>query len=58
MSMDLAYLLARYQNSLRLAAAAACIASRASHRALAAEYAKRIHAWQRIHGAPDLAIAA
>ena len=56
--MDLAYLLARYHNSLRLAAAAACIASRASHRALAAEYAKRIHAWQRIHGAPDLAIAA
>lgn len=56
--MDLAYLVARYQNSLRLAAAAACVASRASHRALAAEYAKRIQAGQRRHGAPELAVAA
>lgn len=56
--MDLAYLLSRYQNSLYRAAVAACVASRASHRALAAGYADRIREWLRIHGTPNLAVAA
>lgn len=56
--MDLAYLLSRYQNSVRRASAAACVASRASHHALAAAYARRIQEWQRANSAADLAIAA
>jgi hypothetical protein len=58
MSMDLAYLLSRYQNALRNTAAAACVASRASHRALALGYADRIREWHRANGTPELAIAA
>ncbi|MGN8000355.1 hypothetical protein ACTJKY_15460 [Sphingomonas sp. 22176] len=53
--MDLAYLLSRYQNALRSTSAAACVASRASHCALAAAYAERIRAY-RI--AQDMAEAA
>jgi len=56
--MDLAYLLSRYQNALRNTAAAACVASRASHRALALGYADRIREWHRANGTPELAIAA
>lgn len=44
--MDLAYLLSRYQNALTRAGTAACVASRASHRALAAAYAERIRAYR------------
>ncbi len=43
--MDLAYLLSRYQNALTRAGTAACVSSRASHRALAAGYAARIAAY-------------
>ncbi|WP_294329909.1 hypothetical protein [uncultured Sphingomonas sp.] len=56
--MDLAYLLSRYQNSLGRAATAACVASRAAHRALAAAYAERIRQWQHAHGTFDRAVAA
>ena len=56
--MDLAYLVSRHQNSVRRASAAACVASRASHRALAAAYARRIQEWQHRNGTADLAIAA
>ncbi|WP_333571833.1 hypothetical protein [Sphingomonas sp.] len=56
--MDLAYLLSRYRQSVTRAGTAACVASRASHRALAAGYAERIRHWQHAHGAADTAIAA
>lgn len=53
--MDLAYLLSRYQTALTRAGTAACVSSRASHRALAAGYAERIRAYRLAHGLADAA---
>ncbi|GAA0739272.1 hypothetical protein [Sphingomonas trueperi] len=47
--MDLAYLLSRHQNALTRAGTAACISSRAAHRAFAAGYAERIAAYRQAH---------
>ncbi|WP_198162076.1 hypothetical protein [Sphingomonas sp. TDK1] len=47
--MDLAYLLSRYQNALTRAGSAACMSSRAAHRAFAAVYAERISAYREAH---------
>ncbi len=49
--MDLNELLDRHQVSLMRAATAACGPSRASHRALAAGYARRIDGMRRDSGA-------
>jgi hypothetical protein len=56
--MDLNYLLSRHQISLMRASAAPCVASRASHRAFAAEYAQRIRHLQLDLGTHSSAIAA
>ncbi len=53
--MDLAYLLSRHQNAVTRAGTAACVASRASHRAFAAGYAERIRAYRLAHGLADAA---
>ncbi len=53
--MDLAYLLSRYQNAMTRSGTAACVSSRASHRAFAAGYAERIRAYRLAH---DMAEAA
>ena len=55
--MDLNYLLSRHQISLMHADAAPCVASRASHRAFATEYAQRIRDLQQLLGARIPAIA-
>jgi len=55
--MDLNYLLSRHQVSLMRASAAPCVASRATHRAFAAEYAQRICDLQLLLGTRSPAIA-
>jgi len=55
--MDLNYLLSRHQISLMRAEATPCVASKASHRAFATEYAQRIRDLQQLLGARIPAIA-
>jgi hypothetical protein len=49
MPMDLAYLLSRHQNAMTRAGTAACVSSRAAHRAFAAIYAERISVYREAH---------